>query len=242
MPLDMPESVLVRYSGTMQPGITLRDLVHAIPYYAKKEGLLTVEKQGKINVFSGRVLEIEGEGISKLKCEQVRLRACVIRLPCDPCSRPRPLAARWLFWVAPPADSSGWLTMRALACARGGQAFELSDASAERSAAGCTIKLDAEPIAEFLTSNIVMLKWMIAEVRAMPAPAHRRTSAHPSQRACVLHPAPLGCLPHAITAPPIGLPSPSSDPPRAVGGRATATGARSSAASPRWRTGSRSRR
>jgi len=112
MPLDMPESVLVRYSGTMQPGITLRDLVHAIPYYAKKEGLLTVEKQGKINVFSGRVLEIEGEGISKLKCEQ---------------------------------------------------AFELSDASAERSAAGCTIKLDAEPIAEFLTSNIVMLKWMIAE-------------------------------------------------------------------------------
>jgi len=112
MPLDMPESVLVKFSGSMQPGITLRDLVHAIPYYAKKEGLLTVEKQGKINVFSGRVLEIEGEGISKLKCEQ---------------------------------------------------AFELSDASAERSAAGCTIKLDAEPIAEFLTSNIVMLKWMIAE-------------------------------------------------------------------------------
>ena len=110
MPLDMPESVLVRFSGTMQPGITLRDLVHAIPYQAKQEGLLTVEKQGKINVFSGRVLEIEGLG--HLKCEQ---------------------------------------------------AFELSDASAERSAAGCTIQLNAEPIAEYLNSNIVMLKWMIAE-------------------------------------------------------------------------------
>jgi len=110
MPLDMPESVLVRFSGTMQPGITLRDLVHAIPYYAKQRGLLTVEKQGKINVFSGRVLEIEG--LSHLKCEQ---------------------------------------------------AFELSDASAERSAAGCAIKLDSEPIAEYLTSNITMLKWMIAE-------------------------------------------------------------------------------
>jgi aconitate hydratase 2/2-methylisocitrate dehydratase len=110
MPLDMPESVLVRFSGTMQPGITLRDLVHAIPYQAKQEGLLTVEKQGKINVFSGRVLEIEGLG--HLKCEQ---------------------------------------------------AFELSDASAERSAAGCTIQLNAEPIAEDLNSNIVMLKWMIAE-------------------------------------------------------------------------------
>jgi aconitate hydratase 2/2-methylisocitrate dehydratase len=110
MPLDMPESVLVRFSGSMQPGITLRDLVHAIPYYAKQAGLLTVEKQGKINVFSGRVLEIEG--FPTLKCEQ---------------------------------------------------AFELSDASAERSAAGCSIKLDPEPIAEFLTSNMVMLKWMIAE-------------------------------------------------------------------------------
>ena len=108
IPLDMPESVLVRFSGTMQPGITLRDLVHAIPYYAIQEGLLTVEKQGKKNIFSGRILEIEG--LSHLKCEQ---------------------------------------------------AFELSDASAERSAAGCTIKLDKEPIAEYLESNIVMLKWMI---------------------------------------------------------------------------------
>jgi len=110
MPLDMPESVLVRFSGEMQPGITLRDLVHAIPYYAIQDGLLTVEKQGKKNIFSGRILEIEG--LSQLKCEQ---------------------------------------------------AFELSDASAERSAAGCTIKLDKEPIIEYLKSNIVMLKWMIAE-------------------------------------------------------------------------------
>lgn len=110
MPLDMPESVLVRFSGTMQPGITLRDLVHAIPYYAIQEGLLTVEKKGKKNVFNGRILEIEG--LPHLTCEQ---------------------------------------------------AFELSDASAERSAAGCSIKLDKEPIIEYLTSNITMLKWMIAE-------------------------------------------------------------------------------
>jgi aconitate hydratase 2/2-methylisocitrate dehydratase len=110
MPLDMPESVLVRFTGTMQPGITLRDLVHAIPYAAKQRGLLTVEKQGKVNVFSGRILEIEGLG--HLKCEQ---------------------------------------------------AFEMTDASAERSAAGCTIQLQPEPIAEYLTSNITMLKWMIAE-------------------------------------------------------------------------------
>jgi len=110
MPLDMPESVLVRFSGSMQPGITLRDLVHAIPYYAIKQGLLTVEKKNKKNVFSGRILEIEG--LSNLTCEQ---------------------------------------------------AFELSDASAERSAAGCTIALDTAPIKEYLTSNIVMLKWMIAE-------------------------------------------------------------------------------
>jgi len=108
IPLDMPESVLVRFSGTMQPGITLRDLVHAIPYYAIQEGHLTVPKAGKKNLFSGRILEIEG--LSHLKCEQ---------------------------------------------------AFELSDASAERSAAGCTIKLDKEPIAEYLSSNITMLKWMI---------------------------------------------------------------------------------
>jgi aconitate hydratase 2/2-methylisocitrate dehydratase len=110
MPLDMPESVLVRFSGEMQPGITLRDLVQAIPYTAIQMGLLTVAKEGKKNVFSGRILEIEG--LPKLKCEQ---------------------------------------------------AFELSDASAERSAAGCTIKLDKEPIIEYLNSNVVMLKWMIAE-------------------------------------------------------------------------------
>mmetsp|Transcript_1032 Transcript_1032/g.1691 ORF Transcript_1032/g.1691 Transcript_1032/m.1691 type:complete len:779 (-) Transcript_1032:13-2349(-) len=110
MPLDMPESVLVRFSGDMQPGVTLRDLVQAIPYTAEKMGLLTTAKQGKVNVFSGRVLEIEG--LPQLKCEQ---------------------------------------------------AFELSDASAERSAAGCTIKLDPEPIKEYLQSNVVMLKWMIAE-------------------------------------------------------------------------------
>ena len=110
MPLDMPESVLVRFSGEMQPGITLRDLVQAIPYTAIQQGLLTVEKKGKKNVFSGRILEIEG--LPHLKCEQ---------------------------------------------------AFELSDASAERSAAGCTIKLDKEPIIEYLNSNVVMLKWMIAE-------------------------------------------------------------------------------
>lgn len=110
MPLDMPESVLVRFSGTMQPGITLRDLVHAIPYAAIQRGLLTVEKKGKKNVFSGRILEIEG--LPFLKCEQ---------------------------------------------------AFELSDASAERSAAGCTIKLDKEPIIEYIQSNIVMLKWMVSE-------------------------------------------------------------------------------
>merc|ERR1719468_98611 len=110
MPLDMPESVLVRFSGTMQEGITLRDLVHAIPYQAIQEGLLTVEKKNKKNIFSGRVLEIEG--LPDLKCEQ---------------------------------------------------AFELSDASAERSAAGCTIKLNKEPVIEYLTSNIVLLKWMISE-------------------------------------------------------------------------------
>ncbi|EJW0362330.1 bifunctional aconitate hydratase 2/2-methylisocitrate dehydratase [Salmonella enterica] len=110
MPLDMPESVLVRFKGKMQPGITLRDLVHAIPLYAIKQGLLTVEKKGKKNIFSGRILEIEG--LPDLKVEQ---------------------------------------------------AFELTDASAERSAAGCTIKLNKEPIIEYLTSNIVLLKWMIAE-------------------------------------------------------------------------------
>ncbi|WP_410016392.1 bifunctional aconitate hydratase 2/2-methylisocitrate dehydratase [Sodalis sp. RH24] len=110
MPLDMPESVLVRFKGKMQPGITLRDLVHAIPYYAIQQGLLTVEKKGKKNIFSGRILEIEG--LPELKVEQ---------------------------------------------------AFELADASAERSAAGCTIKLDQAPIVEYLSSNIVLLKWMITE-------------------------------------------------------------------------------
>jgi aconitate hydratase 2/2-methylisocitrate dehydratase len=109
MPLDMPESVLVRFKGKMQPGITLRDLVNAIPLYAIKAGLLTVAKQGKINIFSGRVLEIEG--LPDLKVEQ---------------------------------------------------AFELSDASAERSAGGCTVHLNKEPIMEYITSNITMLKWMIA--------------------------------------------------------------------------------
>ena len=112
MPLDMPESVLVRFKGEMQPGITLRDLVHAIPYYGIKEGLLTVEKKGKKNFFSGRILEIEGEGIESLTVEQ---------------------------------------------------AFELSDASAERSAAGCTIKLSEGSVAEYLRSNITLLRWMIAE-------------------------------------------------------------------------------
>ena len=110
MPLDMPESVLVRFKGKLQPGITLRDLVHAIPYYAIQQGLLTVEKKGKKNIFSGRILEIEG--LPDLKIEQ---------------------------------------------------AFELADASAERSAAGCTIKLDKQAITEYLNSNIVLLKWMIAE-------------------------------------------------------------------------------
>lgn len=110
MPLDMPESVLVRFKGEMQPGITLRDLVNAIPYAAIQKGLLTVEKKGKKNIFNGRVLEIEG--LPDLKVEQ---------------------------------------------------AFELSDASAERSANGCTVKLSKEPIIEFLNSNIALMQWMIAE-------------------------------------------------------------------------------
>ncbi|HET8598541.1 MAG TPA: bifunctional aconitate hydratase 2/2-methylisocitrate dehydratase [Castellaniella sp.] len=109
MPLDMPESVLVRFKGEMQPGVTLRDLVNAIPLYAIKQGLLTVEKKGKKNIFSGRILEIEG--LPNLKIEQ---------------------------------------------------AFELSDASAERSAAACTVRLNQEPIIEYLNSNITLLKWMIA--------------------------------------------------------------------------------
>ncbi|MBK6402317.1 MAG: bifunctional aconitate hydratase 2/2-methylisocitrate dehydratase [Rhodocyclaceae bacterium] len=110
MPLDMPESVLVRFKGKLQPGITLRDMVNAIPYQAIKQGLLTVEKKGKKNIFSGRILEIEG--LPDLKVEQ---------------------------------------------------AFELTDASAERSAAGCTVRLNKEPIIEYLKSNITLMKWMIAE-------------------------------------------------------------------------------
>ncbi len=110
MPLDMPESVLVRFKGELQPGITLRDMVNAIPYQAIQEGLLTVEKKGKKNIFSGRILEIEG--LPDLKVEQ---------------------------------------------------AFELSDASAERSAGGCTIRLNKEPIIEYLTSNVTLLRWMINE-------------------------------------------------------------------------------
>jgi len=108
MPLNMPESVLVRFKGEMQPGITLRDLVNAIPYQAIQEGLLTVEKKGKKNIFSGRVLEIEG--LEHLKAEQ---------------------------------------------------AFELSDASAERSANGCVVKLDKAPIIEYLQSNIALINWMV---------------------------------------------------------------------------------
>ena len=121
MPLDMPESVLVRFKGKMQPGITLRDLVHAIPYQAIQDGHLTVEKKGKKNIFSGRILEIEGlEG----------------------------------------------LTVE--------QAFELSDASAERSAAGCTIKQGVEEISEYLRSNITLLRWMVSEGYGDPRTLERR--------------------------------------------------------------------
>ena len=121
MPLDMPESVLVRFKGEMQPGITLRDLVHAIPLYGIKQGMLTVDKKGKINEFSGRILEIEG--LEHLTAEQ---------------------------------------------------AFELSDASAERSAAGCTINLSEGSVAEYLRSNITMLRWMIAEGYGDPRTLERR--------------------------------------------------------------------
>ena len=124
MPLDMPESVLVRFKGTLQPGVTLRDLVHAIPLYAIKAGHLTVAKQGKINLFSGRILEIEG--LPDLKVEQ---------------------------------------------------AFELADASAERSAAGCTVALNKEPVIEYLNSNIVLLKAMIADGYADPRSIARRIKA-----------------------------------------------------------------
>ncbi len=124
MPLDMPESVLVRFKGTMQPGVTLRDLVNAIPLYAIKAGLLTVEKKGKKNIFSGRILEIEG--LPDLKIEQ---------------------------------------------------AFELTDASAERSAAGCTVLLNKEPIIEYMTSNITLMKWMIAKGYAEARTLERRIKA-----------------------------------------------------------------
>ena len=124
MPLDMPESVLVRFKGAMQPGVTLRDLVNAIPLYAIKAGLLTVEKQGKKNIFSGRILEIEG--LPDLKVEQ---------------------------------------------------AFELSDASAERSAAGCTVHLNPEPIKEYIQSNITMMKWMISSGYADARSLQRRIAA-----------------------------------------------------------------
>jgi aconitate hydratase 2 / 2-methylisocitrate dehydratase len=132
MPLDMPESVLVRFKGTMQPGVTLRDLVNAIPLYAIKAGLLTVEKKGKKNIFSGRILEIEG--LPDLKVEQ---------------------------------------------------AFELSDASAERSAAGCTVHLNKEPIIEYIHSNITLMKWMIAEgyadPRTWPAASPHRKRGSPTR-------------------------------------------------------------
>jgi len=121
MPLTMPESVLVRFKGEMQPGITLRDMVNAIPYQAIKDGLLTVAKAGKKNIFSGRVLEIEG--LEQLKCEQ---------------------------------------------------AFELADASAERSAAACTVKLDKEPIIEYLESNIVLIEELIAQGYEDKATLQRR--------------------------------------------------------------------
>ncbi|MEN7530243.1 bifunctional aconitate hydratase 2/2-methylisocitrate dehydratase [Cupriavidus sp. 2SB] len=124
MPLDMPESVLVRFKGKMQPGVTLRDLVNAIPLYAIKQDMLTVAKQGKKNIFSGRILEIEG--LPDLKVEQ---------------------------------------------------AFELSDASAERSAAGCTVRLNKEPIIEYINSNITLLKWMIAEGYQDPRSLQRRIQA-----------------------------------------------------------------
>jgi len=120
----MPESVLVRFKGEMQPGITLRDLVNAIPYAAIQRGLLTVEKEGKKNIFSGRILEIEG--LPNLKVEQ---------------------------------------------------AFEISDASAERSAGGCTIRLGKDPIIEYITSNVTLLKWMISEGYGDPRTLARRIAS-----------------------------------------------------------------
>src|SRR3569832_1609414 len=124
MPLDMPESVLVRFKGAMQPGVTLRDLVNAIPLYAIRQGMLTVEKKGKKSVFSGRILEIEG--LPDLKVEQ---------------------------------------------------AFELSDASTEHSAAACTVHLNKEPVIEYVQSNITLLRWMIANGYADARTLARRKAA-----------------------------------------------------------------
>jgi aconitate hydratase 2/2-methylisocitrate dehydratase len=124
MPLDMPESVVVRFKGTMQPGITLRDLVNAIPYVAIQRGLLTVEKKGKKNVFSGVILEIEG--LENLKVEQ---------------------------------------------------AFELANASAERSAAAATVRLAKEPVIEYTRSNVALLKWMAANGYADRRTLERRIAA-----------------------------------------------------------------
>lgn len=124
MPLDMPESVLVRFTGEMQKGITLRDLVHAIPFFAIKQGLLTVEKKNKINIFSGRILEIEGLGMLKVE-----------------------------------------------------QAFELADASAERSAAACVLRLEEENVAEYLRSNAALLRWMIRQGYENAVTLERRIAA-----------------------------------------------------------------
>src|SRR5258706_1853309 len=149
MLLEMPESVLVRFKGEMQPGVTLRDLVNAIPLYAIKAGLLTVAKKGKKNIFSGRILEIEG--LPDLKVEQ---------------------------------------------------AFELSDASAERSAAGCTVHLNKEPIVEYINSNIALMKWMIASSYADARTLQRRIAA---QEAWLADPKLLKADPDADYAPAIQI-------------------------------------
>src|SRR2546423_4402019 len=149
MPLDMPESVLVRFKGTLQPGVTLRDLVNAIPHQAIKQGLLTVEKKGKKNIFSGRILEIEG--LPHLKVEQ---------------------------------------------------AFELSDASAERSAAGCTVHLDKEPVIEYLQTNVAPMPWMMANGYADARTLQRRIAA---QEAWLANPELLAADPDAEYAAAIAI-------------------------------------
>ena len=166
MPLDMPESVLVRFKGKMQPGITLRDLVHAIPLYAIKQGLLTVEKKGKKNIFSGRILEIEG--LPDLKVEQAfELTDASAERSAAGCMLNKEPIIEYLLTVEKKGKknifSGRILEIEGLPDLKVEQAFELTDASAERSAAGCTIKLNKEPIIEYLNSNIVLLKWMIAE-------------------------------------------------------------------------------